>query len=333
MVADIRVDDLPTATRSAYAAWYDRYGASSLLIVPLRLAERVIGTLGLMRDAGGAAYTEADIDLALALADQAAQAIDTSRLYQQTQVAEAWLRGVLNGVPDAVLISDESGHFIDANESASRLFGYAHDELRQLGVGDLTPGPSPSNDWAWAEFRRLLADGTWRGEATMQRKDGTTFPAETVVTSVRLPDGSTVYVGSNRDVTERQRLAQLQQDFIRMVSHDLRSPLTSIRGLAQLMRRRGHYNADHLDQMVAQADRMQSLLTDLLDIERIELGQFPLTPELVDLGCVGACLRGVGRRTQEPARPATRPPGWRRCGAGGIVGGLSRSARTCCRTH
>ena len=184
LVADIRVDDLPTATRSAYAAWYDRYGASSLLIVPFRLAERVIGTLGLMRDAGGSAYTEADIDLALALADQAAQAIDTSRLYHQTQVAEAWLRGVLNGVPDAVLISDESGHFIDANESASRLFGYAHDELRQLGVGDLTPGPSPSNDWAWAEFRRLLADGTWRGEATMQRKDGTTFPAETVVTSV-----------------------------------------------------------------------------------------------------------------------------------------------------
>ena len=291
LVATISPEAFPPETRRAYAAWYDRYGASSLLIVPLRLADRVIGTLGLMRDAGGTAYTEADRDLALALADHAAQAIDTSRLYQQTQVAEAWLRGVLNGVADAVMITDEAGNYIDVNPAASALFGYSEAELRQLRVGDLSPTRPAAPDWAWQEFRRLVGDGQWRGEAQMRRKDGTLVPIEAVVTGVRLPDGSMVYVGSNRDISERQRLAQLQQDFIRMVSHDLRSPLTSIRGLAQLMRRRGQYNADYLTHIVAQADRMQSLLTDLFDIERIERGQFPLSPEPVDLvTVVRACV-------------------------------------------
>jgi signal transduction histidine kinase len=125
----------------------------------------------------------------------------------------------------------------------------------------------------------------------MRRKDGSPVPVEAVVTGVRLPDGSTVYVGSNRDISERLRLEQLQQDFIRMVSHDLRSPLTSIRGLAQLMQRRGQYNAQHVTQLIAQADRMQSLLTDLLEIEQIELGQFPLRPEQIDLvAVVRACV-------------------------------------------
>ena len=117
-----------------------------------------------------------------------------------------------------------------------------------------------------------------------------------------------------------------------MVSHDLRSPLTSIRGLAQLMRRRGQYNADHLDQMIAQADRMQSLLTDLLDIERIEMGQFPFTPELVDLvASVRACVEWAAAHTSQHDLRLDLPDGpvW----GGGIAGGLSRSARTCCRTH
>lgn len=283
LIPTLRLDDLPHATRTAYAAWYDRYGASSILIVPLRVAEQVIGTLGLMRDADGAAFTESDRNLAVALAEQAAHAIDTSRLYQHTQMAEARLRGVLNGVADAVMISDEAGNYLDANPAACALFGYSRDELQMMHVSDLAAEPHPSPDWAWQEFQRLLQSGEWRGEAMMRRKDGTLVPVEGVVTGVRLPDGSTVYVGSNRDISERRPLEQLQQDFIRMVSHDLRLPLTSIRGLAQLIQRRGTYNAGHIMNIIAQADRMQTLLTDLLDIERIELGQFPITPGPVEL--------------------------------------------------
>jgi PAS domain S-box-containing protein len=118
-------------------------------------------------------------------------------------MAEARLRGVLDGVPDAVLISDEAGRYIDANRAAEALVGYTRDELRQMRIGDLAVTPPDSPAWAWQEFRRLLGDGQWRGEATMRRKDSTTVPVEGVVTGVRLPDGSMVYVGSNRDISER----------------------------------------------------------------------------------------------------------------------------------
>lgn len=283
LVPEMRLQDLPVETRTAYATWYDRYGVSSLLIVPLRVDERVIGTLGLMRDEGGVTYTDDDRELALALADQAARAIATSRLHQRSQLAEARLRGILDGVADAVLISDDEGAYIDANPAAEALFGYSRDELTKMRIGDLSVTPATSSAWAWQEFRRLLDEGQWRGEATMRRKDGSTVPIEGIVTSVRLPDGSAVYVGSNRDISERRRLEQLQQDFIRMVSHDLRSPLTSIRGLSQLMLRRSVHDPEQLRQIIAQTDRMQSLLADLLDTEQIERGTFPLRREPVDL--------------------------------------------------
>jgi len=291
LIRDMQLNDVPTATRTTYAQWYDTYGVGSLLIVPLRLDERVIGTLGLMRDAGSPAFTDAERDLALMLANHVAQAIHASRLYQQSEAAEARWRGVLDGVADAVLISDESGNYIDANPAAATLFGYSQAELRGMRVGDLTAQPLPDPDWEWRAFQHLLEEGQWRGESTMRRKDGSLVPVEAVVTGVRLPDGSTVYVGANRDVSERQRLEQLQHDFVQMVSHDLRSPLTSIRGLSQLMQRRGEYNEENLRQIIAQADRMQALLTDLLDIEQIELGHVRLDPvqiDLVDVVC--ACV-------------------------------------------
>jgi signal transduction histidine kinase len=77
-----------------------------------------------------------------------------------------------------------------------------------------------------------------------------------------------------------------------MVTHDLRSPLTSIRGLAQLMQRRGTHRPDLVQQIIEQSDRMQALLADLLDVERMEAGQLPMARTAVDLAAVvGACVR------------------------------------------
>lgn len=87
-------------------------------------------------------------------------------------------------------------------------------------------------------------------------------------------------LGSAQDITERVRLERLQQDLIAMVAHDVRSPLTSIKAGAQLMKRRGAYDGQAVDVIVGQVDRIVGLITDLaesvrLDAERLELDRQP----------------------------------------------------------
>jgi two-component system phosphate regulon sensor histidine kinase PhoR len=86
-----------------------------------------------------------------------------------------------------------------------------------------------------------------------------------------------------RDITERKRQEAVQRDVLAMVAHDLRSPLTAIRGSAQLLQRRGEYRPAMIETIVTQSGRMARLIDDLADIVRLEEGHLPLAREPFDL--------------------------------------------------
>ena len=86
-----------------------------------------------------------------------------------------------------------------------------------------------------------------------------------------------------QDISERKRMEAAQRDFLAMVSHDLRSPLTVIRASAQLLQRRGEYRETTLATIMEYADRMARLIEDLADIVRLEEGHLPLQRESIDL--------------------------------------------------
>ncbi len=108
------------------------------------------------------------------------------------------------------------------------------------------------------------------------------------VTAARLagPDGGVVW--TLRDITERARLEQAKSDFVATASHELRSPLTSIKGFIELLETT---NAENLTERqrefiriaLESTDRLVELVNDLLDIARIESGQFEIHPQSVDL--------------------------------------------------
>ena len=79
------------------------------------------------------------------------------------------------------------------------------------------------------------------------------------------------------------RAEQWQRDFLAMVSHDLRSPLTSLRGNAQLLKRRGTYREATVDAILVQTDRMARLIDDLVELIRVEEGLVPLRRQAVDV--------------------------------------------------
>src|SRR5579885_2229939 len=88
-------------------------------------------------------------------------------------------------------------------------------------------------------------------------------------------------IGINIDITERKSLERQKDDFIGVVSHELRTPVTSIKVFAQILYKRftkagDHQNADLLAKMDAQIDKLTKLISDLIDITRMEAGKLEL---------------------------------------------------------
>ena len=93
-------------------------------------------------------YDERDLELTQELARRAALAVDNARLYDaeraarlQAEEAQVRFRGLFEGVPDAILVVDAGGRFIEANAAACRMLGYDLDTLVTMGLVDLFPKP------------------------------------------------------------------------------------------------------------------------------------------------------------------------------------------------
>jgi signal transduction histidine kinase len=80
--------------------------------------------------------------------------------------------------------------------------------------------------------------------------------------------------------------AESQRPWVAMALHEMRQPLTVIGGYARLLQRRAVYDAHAVDQILGETQRLGRLVNDLLDVSRLEAGQFVLRPALVDLVAV-----------------------------------------------
>jgi PAS domain S-box-containing protein len=101
------------------------------------------------------------------------------------------------------------------------------------------------------------------------------------------------------DVTERRALERMQQEFISLVSHELRNPLASVKGYAQLMQRRGEFNERAIRSIVEQSDHLDRLISDLLDSSRAEAGRLELRRRRINLvDVVNASIERIQAQTE-----------------------------------
>jgi PAS domain S-box-containing protein len=251
---------------------------TSYMIVPLAARGRTLGTITLVMSESGRQYGPADLTLAEVLARRAALAVDNARLYREAQLAETRYSTLFEGVADSIVVFDDSGRPVQVNQAAADLLGYTCEELLNLGLADIVAG----NTWGEAEFARLQREGAWHGEVELRRKDGYAVPVEAIVTRVQLASGQ-AYISVARDISARRESERMQRDFVAMITHDLRSPLTSIKAFAQLTLRQQRYNERALTTIIRQSDRLQRLINDLLDASRLEHGRLELRRSQVDL--------------------------------------------------
>src|SRR5262249_28476395 len=151
------------------------------------------------------------------------------------RASEARFRALLEADPNAILALDEEGRVTWATRQAGDLFGCGVDRLVGTPLGDLV---ALHKD----ESTMPVGERPTRSDTTGRRVDGTHFPAEIARSSFEL-DGRPFQVAVISNVGWRHEAAQMRDRFIGVLSHELRTPVTSIYGGSQLLLGRG----DRLD--------------------------------------------------------------------------------------
>ncbi len=282
----VPVEDIPNRVWEPLLPYALNHPPHSMIAAPLRVRGRVIGAIRLSRDLTPIPFTRDELLLVEELADHAALAIDNARLYEQARDAQAMYRGLFEGVPDAIVVIDDEGRYRDVNAAAESLFGYPRETLLTFRAGRMATEAGVTDATAQDFFSTLRREGYWRGESEIRRGDGSLIPVEGHATAVDLPEGR-MYIAVSRDVSERRALERMQQEFISMVTHELKIPLTTMRGFVQLMLRRRQLSEPGLQTMLSQANRLERLINDLLDSARLESGRLEIVPERVDLAASG----------------------------------------------
>ncbi|MGH7345397.1 MAG: ATP-binding protein, partial [Candidatus Rokuibacteriota bacterium] len=259
-------------------------GLRATLVVPVRRGLDVLGAL-LFAGRVPIAYGEEDVQVATLLAAGLSAALETSQAYQSLADERMTMLGVLGSTADAVIAMNQGGLVLLANQAVRQMLGLPPDAVEGrplLEVVDYDP------------LRELFVKGK-PGISEMPLPDGRIAQASLVqvVTPFGEPVGLAVVL---RDITLLKNLEQMKNEFINTVSHDLKSPITVIAGLADLMRLAGPTDPNfeaHCRDIRDTAQHMADLVTDLLDIGKIEAG-LDAAREPMDLVAVaGEALRLV----------------------------------------
>src|SRR5262249_45476703 len=160
---------------------------------------------------------------------------------QHGEEAQARLAAIVESSEDAIVSKNLTGVITSWNRSAERLFGYTAQEAIGQSITIIIPADRRG------EERRIL-DTIRQGqtvehfETVRQRKDGTLLDISVTISPIRNERGTIIGASKiARDVTERRQLEaaqraleQAREEFLAAAAHDLKTPLTTIKGLAQL---------------------------------------------------------------------------------------------------
>jgi len=294
---------------------------SSMISVPLISDGTSIGALCATSPSVGA-FAREDVSMLGAFADQAAIAVtnsrlyerlnrekqETARLYQSVREKSSELEAILWGIGDAVIVTDPQLRLTMLNPVAARIFAVRGHVAHGAPLTEVIPNET---------LLKLLEETLQGKEALLVEevslddgREGEEKIYQALATTISGDEGVVQgVVAVLRDITGQKELERMKSNFLSVVSHELKTPLHSIKGFVDiiLMGKTGEISEtqrDFLNTVRTQTDHLQSLIQDLLEFSRLESGQVKLRLEAVSIA-------GVAGRVMDNLTPMADEKGVR----------------------
>jgi PAS domain S-box-containing protein len=210
--------------------------------------------------------------------------VNTRRALNNSAEARAWLETLIQSVTEGIVTVDEQGRITSLNQGVTRITGWASDEVQGQPIDrvfKLSGGNEP--------FTSRISPGAGMRRVSILTRSGQA--ATLTVTGARLnpPNGhaaQTVLV--LRDVTEQEAVQRLRSDFLANISHEFRTPLSSLNASVELLLDEiEDLSTAEVVELMSSIHRsvtgLQTLIDNLLESSRIEAGRFSIRRRPSDL--------------------------------------------------
>ena len=271
--------------------------SKTLQCTPMRHRDLHVGNFFLAEKEGGQEFTDADEEILVLFASQAATAISNARTHRDEQRARTGLETLIETSPVGVVVFDGgTGTAESINREARRIVeglsmpGRPVEELFDV----ITCRRADGREIALGEYplAQQFSNGeTVRAEEmTLSVSDGRSVTTLVNSTPIRSADGAIEsVVVTLQDMAPLEELERARAEFLSLVSHELRAPLTSIKGsVATVLEAVPSPNPVEMLQFFRiieeQVNHMRGLITDLMDAGHIEAGTLSVTPEPTEVG-------------------------------------------------
>lgn len=284
------------------------------LNIPLTVENRIIGMLSLFDEREGTFDTEL-LQLTTMIADYAAVALENVRLrereralWRDAEHERQRLELIIGSMAEGLLITNAQGTITSLNSSAQHLF-----DLAEVDLDQKTPTPlrqlAASTNVNWLSDLAEIVDQALAGNIVMHREliagvIGESVPLTLSISAAPLLDTSQAatrpigVVAVLDDITSNKQVEKLKDEFVSIVSHELRTPLTAIKGYTQHLIRRierrlretrqkqqgtgslgefpESYDLRSLNIVQSETEHLERLVSDLLDLSRVQWGELNL---------------------------------------------------------
>jgi len=254
--------------------------------LPLVAQSEVIGFIYIFRNYQGV-FSNNDRSLLASFANQAAIAVRNARLYTEVQREKQRIDAMLDSAADGIMILNPDHSIERINPAFARMYGLSRSELQKLKHGDVIRWVKPPNGltlekaeaggWPLSPQAHLYVEGD------IERPGGQPpLPVGITYAPLLLTDGSLINtIVTVRDITHFRQADELKSEFISIISHELKTPVTLIKGYVSTLRREdveweGAVLENSLEVIEEEADRLADLIENMLEATRLQMNGMQL---------------------------------------------------------
>ncbi len=246
-------------------------------------------------------YPRNDIDLLQTLTNQIAPVIENIELYEALQLHADSLaeevanrtselieekdrtQAILDSAGEGIFFTDAVGTILYTNPAMARLSGYETDA--HIGKTlDLWQAEGKDSD-KYRELWEAIYDGKgWGGELQLRCEDGSLKTVNLTIAPIQSQDGYlTGFVGVQSDISKLKEVDRLKSDIISSVSHEMKTPLTTIRTYIVLLEKGKKEKRElYFSILNREADRLTTIIEDLLDLSSLDAGEIKSSPQPIN---------------------------------------------------